>query len=197
LSTIELASLDYQVLDGPDHKGSINTIIQKMDSTNGIGSNGAESSGVGSNGTESNGVGSNGTASSGVGNGSATNSSSVPQTHENTPSVYSDEQWRDELLSLNYRNVAVHNNTYTPIGADFNNNSYQNATTQELRDDHNTLTNFREEAMRNSDFLADQQDRPETRDEQQNIVRADSCWLKEVKDSDKLLKDIEDELRRR
>jgi hypothetical protein len=193
LSTLELTSSNTQVLDGTDQNDSINTIIHKMDSTNETGSNettssgvrssGAASSGVGSNEagsnetgsnrTESSGVESNGTASSETGNGSATNSSSVPPTNGNTPGVASEEQRRDELLSLNYRNVAVADVYNTPVGADFSNNNYQNTPTEQLLDDHERLRNFRNEAMSNSDLLGDQQGRIENRNIQQDLVRAE------------------------
>jgi hypothetical protein len=51
--------------------------------------------------------------------------------------------------------------------------------------------------MSNSDLLGDQQGRIENRNIQQDLVRAECSWLKEVQDADKLLEDIEDELSKR
>jgi len=94
LSTVELTSPNYQVLDGPDQNSSINTISHSMDSTNSTGSNN-----TGSNNTGSNGTGSSGITSSGAGSNEARSNpvliiAETPDSGKNvnTPDGYTDQQ---------------------------------------------------------------------------------------------------------
>ena len=190
LSTVELTSPNYQVLDGPDQNSSINTISHSMDSTNSTGSNNTGSNNTGSSGITSSGAGSNEARSNPVLIIAETPDSGK---NVNTPDGYTDQQWQDSLLSLNCKNVPIDNDC--PVGADFSNNNYQNTSTQDLRSDYDKLSNYREVAVRNSDFLQDQLDRHGV--EQEGLYRAEAAWRKEVQDADKLLEDIKDELSRR
>lgn len=160
-------------------------------------SNGTESSGIRSNGTESSGVESNtvGSSDSEVGNESKTNPSGVSQTNENVSNEDSNKELLNMLLSIGYKDVAM--DEETPVAANFSGHNYQNLPTDEIREDIAKLTTHNQIARECCDFLEDQQSDPKNKHLEQKIDKADNAFLKEVKDSSKLIDNLKDELSKR